>query len=245
MAILALPAVAGKFGVRGGGYAMSNSSAWGIERTWIRDQEPADAAREHEPAGTSPHRVHRSAGQGAVRLQLERGRHLAAPDQGPAGARARGSLHGGLRADAHRHGALRRRAAAGDDVPRGLRPGARLRIDQPAPRHAGGGAGRRVAAERRRVRRAVDAPGAGGRRAERRARRDARRPRRVCRSRPARRCGSRAPPRPLRRPAHPVRGRVPSHARPEGGPVPRGARSERAGRDSTAISRTRRQRSSR
>ena len=40
MAILALPAVAGKFGVRGGGYAMSNSNAWGIERTWIRDQEP-------------------------------------------------------------------------------------------------------------------------------------------------------------------------------------------------------------
>ena len=41
MAILALPAVAGKFGVRGGGYAMSNTNAWGIERTWIRAQEPA------------------------------------------------------------------------------------------------------------------------------------------------------------------------------------------------------------
>jgi anaerobic selenocysteine-containing dehydrogenase len=40
MAIMALPAVAGKFGVRGGGYAMSNSSAWGIERTWIGAQEP-------------------------------------------------------------------------------------------------------------------------------------------------------------------------------------------------------------
>jgi anaerobic selenocysteine-containing dehydrogenase len=40
MAILALPAVAGKFGVRGGGYAMSNTSAWGIERTWIGAQEP-------------------------------------------------------------------------------------------------------------------------------------------------------------------------------------------------------------
>ena len=41
MAILALPAVAGKFGVRGGGYTMSNSPAFGIERTWLRDQEPA------------------------------------------------------------------------------------------------------------------------------------------------------------------------------------------------------------
>lgn len=36
MAILALPAVAGKFGVRGGGYTMSNSSAYGQEaERWI------------------------------------------------------------------------------------------------------------------------------------------------------------------------------------------------------------------
>ena len=41
LAILALPAVAGKFGVRGGGYAMSNTAAWSIERTWIGAQEPA------------------------------------------------------------------------------------------------------------------------------------------------------------------------------------------------------------
>jgi anaerobic selenocysteine-containing dehydrogenase len=41
LAILALPAVAGKFGVRGGGYAMSNTAAWGIERTWIGAPEPS------------------------------------------------------------------------------------------------------------------------------------------------------------------------------------------------------------
>jgi len=41
MAILALPAVAGKFGVRGGGYTMSNSASWGFTRPWMRDQEPA------------------------------------------------------------------------------------------------------------------------------------------------------------------------------------------------------------
>jgi anaerobic selenocysteine-containing dehydrogenase len=41
MAILALPAVAGKFGVRGGGYTMSNSATWGITRTWIGAGEPA------------------------------------------------------------------------------------------------------------------------------------------------------------------------------------------------------------
>src|SRR5688572_3382039 len=42
MAILALPAVAGKFGVRGGGYTMSNSASWGFDRTtWIGAQEAA------------------------------------------------------------------------------------------------------------------------------------------------------------------------------------------------------------
>jgi anaerobic selenocysteine-containing dehydrogenase len=40
-AILALPAVGGKFGVRGGGYAMSNSASWGIDRTWVTAPEPA------------------------------------------------------------------------------------------------------------------------------------------------------------------------------------------------------------
>jgi anaerobic selenocysteine-containing dehydrogenase len=39
-AVLALPAVAGKFGVRGGGYLMSNSVAWSIDRTWIGADEP-------------------------------------------------------------------------------------------------------------------------------------------------------------------------------------------------------------
>ena len=42
-AILALPAVAGKFGVRGGGYTMSNSPAW-------REIDGAAAAREIEPS---------------------------------------------------------------------------------------------------------------------------------------------------------------------------------------------------
>ena len=40
LAILALPAVGNKFGVRGGGYAMTSSSAWPIERTWIDTPEP-------------------------------------------------------------------------------------------------------------------------------------------------------------------------------------------------------------
>ena len=42
-AIMALPAVAGKFGVRGGGFSMSNSSSWGIKAaSWMNDTpEPA------------------------------------------------------------------------------------------------------------------------------------------------------------------------------------------------------------
>jgi anaerobic selenocysteine-containing dehydrogenase len=40
MAVLSLPAVAGKFGVRGGGYSMSNSASWSIDRPWIGAQEP-------------------------------------------------------------------------------------------------------------------------------------------------------------------------------------------------------------
>lgn len=42
LAILALPAVAGKFGVRGGGYTMSNSGAYGLKSAkWIDAAEPA------------------------------------------------------------------------------------------------------------------------------------------------------------------------------------------------------------
>lgn len=39
-AILALPAIAGKFGVRGGGYTMSNSAAWGIKAESLIDVPP-------------------------------------------------------------------------------------------------------------------------------------------------------------------------------------------------------------
>jgi len=42
MAILALPAVAGKFGVRGGGYTMSNSAAYGITAEALVDQPAPD-----------------------------------------------------------------------------------------------------------------------------------------------------------------------------------------------------------
>jgi anaerobic selenocysteine-containing dehydrogenase len=40
MSVLALPTVGGKFGVRGGGYSMSNSASWNIDRPWIDAPEP-------------------------------------------------------------------------------------------------------------------------------------------------------------------------------------------------------------
>ena len=41
-AVLALPAVAGKFGVRAGGYTMSNTAAWKLDSTRAAHQESAD-----------------------------------------------------------------------------------------------------------------------------------------------------------------------------------------------------------
>jgi anaerobic selenocysteine-containing dehydrogenase len=41
LAILSLPAVGGKFGVRGGGFTMSNTAAWGISANWIRADDPS------------------------------------------------------------------------------------------------------------------------------------------------------------------------------------------------------------
>lgn len=43
-AVMALPAVAGKFGVRGGGHTMSNSASWNLERPWLAAQEPPTRA---------------------------------------------------------------------------------------------------------------------------------------------------------------------------------------------------------
>ena len=121
MAVLALPAVGGKFGVRGGGYAMSNSASWGIDRTWIDAPRIEHPPRQHESPRARAHRVHGSAGERALRLQLQSGGNGARPAAHPARARARESLHGRVRSGDDRHGALRRRRAAVDDVSRGVR----------------------------------------------------------------------------------------------------------------------------
>ena len=121
MAILALPAVGGKFGVRGGGYSMSNSASWNIDAAVDRRDRAGHAHRQHEPPRARADRIRRSAGQ--VLFVYNCNPAATVPDQRRVirGPRARGSLHRRLRAGDDRHGALRRRRAAGDDVPRRLR----------------------------------------------------------------------------------------------------------------------------
>ena len=118
MAVLALPAVGGKFGVRGGGYSMSNSASWDIDAAVDRAPRAGHARRQHEPSRPRADRVRRSAGQRAVRLQLQSGGDRPGPAARLTRPRARGSLHGRVRAGDDRHGAVRRRRAARDDVPR-------------------------------------------------------------------------------------------------------------------------------
>jgi anaerobic selenocysteine-containing dehydrogenase len=50
-AVLALPAVAGKFGVRGGGFSMSNSASWNLDRPWLADSEPPTRAMNMNKVG--------------------------------------------------------------------------------------------------------------------------------------------------------------------------------------------------
>jgi anaerobic selenocysteine-containing dehydrogenase len=45
-AVLALPAVAGKFGVRGGGYTLSNSKAWDLDARHAAGELPTNSTRE-------------------------------------------------------------------------------------------------------------------------------------------------------------------------------------------------------
>ena len=73
-AVLALPAVAGKFGVRGGGYTMSNSAAWSIDRAaGSAADDPPTREINMNQLGRALDRAERSARQGAVRLQLQPG----------------------------------------------------------------------------------------------------------------------------------------------------------------------------
>jgi anaerobic selenocysteine-containing dehydrogenase len=68
-AILALPAVGGKFGVRGGGYSISNSASWNLNRSWVMDGEPATRAINMNQLGRAliaPHTLDGFGGAGSA-----------------------------------------------------------------------------------------------------------------------------------------------------------------------------------
>ena len=208
-AVLALPSVAGKFGVRGGGFSMSNSAAWDIDRTWLTDQEPPTRAINMNKVGrilTEP--------EGApvnVLFVYNCNPVAILPDQ-------RRVIRGFEREDLFTvvfdqvltdTGDVCGRRAAGDDVPRALRFRAGLRSDHAAAGQAGDRCGRRIAVEHRRV----HGPGAAARSDDRR--RSGGRPRGDAeRARPAAAAGRRRSARSLeggsapRRAPHPVRRRV-------------------------------------
>ena len=194
MAILALPAVAGKFGVRGGGYTMSNSASWGIARNWVRADEPRTrlvnmnqlgrALTEYDDppvkvlfvyntnaAVTSPHQ--RKMLRGLEREDL----FTVVFDQ--------------VMTDTARYADVLLPATTfleGYDLARGYGP-ISLRLGKPVVERRGPGA-----LERRRLRRAAPAPGpeeAG--RTRGRAGGDARRNRGICRRRSARSSATSAP----------------------------------------------------
>ena len=157
MAVLALPAVGGKFGVRGGGYSMSNSASWNIERTWIDAPEPdtrivnmnhlGRALTEYDDPPVNVLFVYNCNPAATVPDQRRILRGLEREDLFTV-------VFEQVMTDTALYADVR---AADDDVPRGLRLRQGLRPDQPRPRPAGHRRGRRSALERRRVRRALRA----------------------------------------------------------------------------------------
>ena len=167
MAVLSLPAVGGKFGVRGGGYTMSNSASWNIDRSWIGAEEPGTRLVNMNHLGRALTEYRDPPVD--VLFVYNCNPVATVPDQHRIvrGTGARGPVHGRLRAGDDRHRALRRRGAPEHDVPRGVR----LRQGLRASSHGAGaphrGRRRRVAVERGRVRRALAAGSACSRRASR------------------------------------------------------------------------------
>ena len=138
MAILALPAVGGKFGVRGGGYTMSNSGAWGI----VADKLIGVAAPATRTVNMN--KLGRALTEFrdppiSVLFVYNCNPLATVPDQNRV---RKGLSREDLftvvpRAGDDRHGALCRRAPAGDDLPRALRRREGLRRVSPASRAAG------------------------------------------------------------------------------------------------------------
>ena len=221
-AVIALPAVAGAFGVRGGGYTLVQLRGLGpLDRGGHRRAGGRDTRGEHEPRGRGAGSGGPRPRQAALRLQLQPPHDASEPGARAARPAAGRPLHGGLRPGAHGHRPLRRHGAAGLRLPgaagdrEGLR---RLRAAGPG---GGGAAGRGGAGEPRGLRRAVPADGRGerGRRRERRGARG-----RALRLEPPwrgladRGLGERGRRAGVRKRADPVPDGLPRHRRPQGAP---------------------------
>ena len=126
MAILALPAVAGKFGVRGGGYTMSNSGAWGIQAEHLIDV-PVPSARVVNMNQLGRALTEYNDPPVSVLFVYNCNPVATVPDQNRVrqGLDARGPVHRRPRTGHDGHGAVRGRHPAGDDVPRAVRRRAR------------------------------------------------------------------------------------------------------------------------
>ena len=157
---MALPAVAGKFGVRGGGYSMSSSAAWPLdEEAWVGVKEPETRLVNMNRLG----RALTDYRDPPVQLLFVYNCNPAVtmPDQNRV---LRGLARDDLftvvfdqvMTDTAQWADGR---PAGDDVPGALRRRPKLRLDQPPARAAGDRAGRRLAAEHGGVRGAGQAAG--------------------------------------------------------------------------------------
>ena len=148
-AVLALPAVAGKFGVRGGGFSMSNSDGPRHQGRGVDERHPgtADPHRQHEQAGRRAGRLQGPGGGDALRLQLQPAGDDAEPESRARGSAAQRLVHGRVRSGRHRHRTIRRRPAASDDLRRELRHRQGLWAYQPADRSPRDRARRRGAAK--------------------------------------------------------------------------------------------------
>ena len=250
-AALALPAVAGKFGVRGGGYTMSNSRRRGgprrRRRRWRSRRPPTRTINMNLLGETLLERADPPV-QRPVRLQLQPAGDHAEPGEVRARPRARGPVHRRLRPGVDRHRPAGPtwccRRPTSWSTRTWCAATARTLLQQHA---AGGRAGGRGALEPRGLRRAARS-GSGS-------------PGRAIRRRPtSSRAALLAPPRSgcapswsatasraprLRHGARPVRRRLPAHAGPQDPSRPRGARPRGARAASTASRTTRRRRPSR
>ena len=230
MAVLALPAVGGKFGVRGGGYVMSNSAAWGFNRPWLDTPEPPTRAINMNLLGsmlTDP------VGTPVNLLFVYNCNPVATvPDQGNVlrGLRARtSSPSSSTRPTPTRYRRSSRRAA-GDDVPRAIRFHARLRRCLAAA-HA---AVIDPSARRDRTRTSSRISAAAWASSTKTSRALSSRRSSACSTTFPKTSelaeGHGASHAALGRRADPVRRRVPANAGPQGAPVSRGARSRSAAR---------------